>query len=289
MLIEILCRLSQSGICVASFFDQFPNGSITNRLTAASQFRGSDFQVVSGQQFAACVVGKRHDTRWSVSCQRFCRNWELCYITKLDGPPWHQHSIIPCKQSVCSRVEQISPQSDANREEMWMATAKDVYGAIPRNMLPTGKNDFDEFPISLTLHQRNNATNRVYAKSMLSHSNCAFGPQISMNPTLNWSIQQGSFGCIDGDSGTSNCFSNGLLHLFFGHVRCSEYIEHGCNVHTDFSLKGDNLLNSDFNIAVNVILESARVRHDDSGIIQQSMHPIFQSLGFQFVMFPNHV
>ena len=126
-------------------------------------------------------------------------------------------------------------------------------------------------------------------KFVFSHSNCTLFSQIGMNSALNRAIEHGLLRGFKRRGCACNGVIDGLLNLFFAHVRSPEYIEHRGDVHADITLEFNNLFDADFNIPIDIILEGARIGHDDSRIVEKFVDTICECLILQSFMLPNDV
>ena len=138
-----------------------------------------------------------------------------------------------------------------------MSTAEHVDGAVPWNVLSACEDDLDQFSVALAFHQWDDTTDGVDGKFVRTHTLGTLLSQFREDPALNRTIEHGSACSIYGCSRTRNCLANRLFYLFFTHVRCSEYIEHGGDIDTDLPLEVDNLFDADLDIPIDIVLEGA--------------------------------
>ena len=170
-----------------------------------------------------------------------------------------------------------------------MTTPKEMGWTICRKVWFCFEDNFCKFVIHVLLHNWNDSANWMDGESFFSHETGAFTPQLRKNTSLYWSIEHHTFGCLDRNFCSIVRFFDSKFYLFFIHIRSRKNIKHSADVNAYVSLESNNLFDSDLHIAVHVRLKCSTIGHNNTRIIQESMHPIGKRLCFEMFMLPDNV
>ena len=179
---------------VAALLGELPDSAISNRFAATGQLSLSDLEVVVREQSRALIGAHRSDCVRFVPEQGGGVGRPLTNVGQFDRACRGEQPVVSSEDCVGRTVEQISTQCDGHREQQWMAAAEQVNGAIGRDGRPRGKKYAEQLPVTLPLHQRDDASDGMdYEATVLSrggaHQNAPSCPEIVMQAALYRAIE----------------------------------------------------------------------------------------------------
>jgi len=138
-----------------------------------------------------------------------------------------------------------------------MAATKHVTRTFWREFTYCRKHDFRKIFVTMLFHDWNNSTNRMDSKIKLTHSLSGLLSQITIDSTLNRTVQHRTLSCFNGCLTAFNGCSHRLLNFFFAHVWSAKNVEHRCDIHANGTLEFDDFFNADFDISIHIGLEGS--------------------------------